>query len=618
MSSNIFLGVTSQGKFSYNYLTDVLSIGNGGIDAFYLDNTGNVGIGTTTPSVNLEVNGDILMTSNDLSVSSAASNGQFRINNNFGSGRVLMRDTANLISIGDIDDSGEVAFFANDIERMRIGISGNVGIGTNNPDRFLHVRQDTNDAVMIEVENLGTGTAAEARVQAQGASGQIYMASLDDEYTTSGAEIQDGAILSSGTGNTGGLALRSQATTGDMTFWTGGDNERMRILSTGEVGIGTVAPESTLHISSGVGANGDCVLFLQADTDNDAGFDDSNSYILFGQDGQTFATADGAVGKGIDGSNNMFITNGDGSIVFETNGSTALNGTERMRIDRTTGNVGINETSPDELLHISDGHVTGNGIPTIRLENTEQSGSHPQAEFSSIDFWKSDGNTAMARIVCYNDVGGTNPDGSLRFYTSVNSASTLTMTHSSGGNLTITGVYSPFTGSHRTKSDDIEVGINEYVGLIASSVGRVGELTINDSIISVQLSNTDNDKRVYGVVSHLTDDHNAENHIMVNSVGEGGIWVCDINGEIENGDFITSCEVLGYGKLQDDDLQHNYTVAKITEDSNFIDMDVDVNYRRWVKLDGEVIDESEYDAMISINPSSAYKAKFVSCTYHCG
>ncbi len=37
---------------------------------------------------------------------------------------------------------------------------------------------------------------------------------------------------------------------------------------------------------------------------------------------------------------------------------------------------------------------------------------------------------------------------------------------------------------------------------------------------------------------------------------------CNSNGNIENGDYITSSDYLGYGEQQDDDLLHNYTVAK--------------------------------------------------------
>ena len=47
------------------------------------------------------------------------------------------------------------------------------------------------------------------------------------------------------------------------------------------------------------------------------------------------------------------------------------------------------------------------------------------------------------------------------------------------------------------------------------------------------------------------------------------MWISNINGNIENGDFITTSLLPGIGMKQDDDLLHNYTVAKITMDCEF-------------------------------------------------
>ena len=60
-----------------------------------------------------------------------------------------------------------------------------------------------------------------------------------------------------------------------------------------------------------------------------------------------------------------------------------------------------------------------------------------------------------------------------------------------------------------------------------------------------------------------------DDRLFINSVGEGGIWVCDEMGLIENGDYITSSNIPGYGCVQDDDLLHNYTVAKACMDCDF-------------------------------------------------
>ena len=60
-----------------------------------------------------------------------------------------------------------------------------------------------------------------------------------------------------------------------------------------------------------------------------------------------------------------------------------------------------------------------------------------------------------------------------------------------------------------------------------------------------------------------------DTRVYINSVGEGAVWVTDINGPLESGDYITTSNVAGYGMRQEDDILHNYTVAKITMDCDF-------------------------------------------------
>ena len=85
-----------------------------------------------------------------------------------------------------------------------------------------------------------------------------------------------------------------------------------------------------------------------------------------------------------------------------------------------------------------------------------------------------------------------------------------------------------------------------------------------------------------------------DERVIVNSLGEGAIWITNINGNLENGDYITSSTAAGLGQKQDDDVLHNYTVAKITQDCDF--------------SSGE---EFEHNG-------NTYKKQFVGCTYHCG
>ena len=63
---------------------------------------------------------------------------------------------------------------------------------------------------------------------------------------------------------------------------------------------------------------------------------------------------------------------------------------------------------------------------------------------------------------------------------------------------------------------------------------------------------------IYIYIYIYNNNNNNINRLIVNSVGEGAICVCNANGNIENGDYICSSDVLGYGEKQDDELLHNY------------------------------------------------------------
>ena len=148
-----------------------------------------------------------------------------------------------------------------------------------------------------------------------------------------------------------------------------------------------------------------------------------------------------------------------------------------------------------------------------------------------------------------------------------------------------------FTGQHRNM---LNTNINvSSRGLIVSSTGNYLNLnnflgpSINEALPTCVITNTDNDKKVFGVISDKEDSNTSreyasgnfvsigpknntnEERMFINSVGEGSLWVCNKNGDIENGDYITSTTVTGYGGKQSDDLLNNYTVAKITCDCDF-------------------------------------------------
>ena len=187
---------------------------------------------------------------------------------------------------------------------------------------------------------------------------------------------------------------------------------------------------------------------------------------------------------------------------------------------------------------------------------------------------------------------------------------------------TIYVMYGTFTGIHRVftedplfDKEDPQKFKNDYEGRIVVSTGKIATdtkekdeedwqikydkegITIEDALPMIELSRQKKDKRVFGVLGYKNRDNSRTERLCVNSLGEGGIWVCNSNGSIENGDYITSSDYLGYGEKQDDDLLHNYTVAKATIDCDF-------------QLDSSLYNCQELDSGIRI--------AFISCSYHCG
>ena len=110
---------------------------------------------------------------------------------------------------------------------------------------------------------------------------------------------------------------------------------------------------------------------------------------------------------------------------------------------------------------------------------------------------------------------------------------------------------------HKTPVSNITPqNVEDFVGMVVSKKG------------SVELSSKSEDKACYGVISEINCD-TQNNEVLVNSSGEGKIWVTNVNGNLEAGDFVTTSNIVGYGELQNSPVLSNFTVAKLTEDCDF-------------------------------------------------
>ena len=115
-------------------------------------------------------------------------------------------------------------------------------------------------------------------------------------------------------------------------------------------------------------------------------------------------------------------------------------------------------------------------------------------------------------------------------------------------------------------------------GMIVSSTGTYVnsdstiKAKINEALAFCKLTDTEKDKGVFGVLAEKNADgviYKNEERWCINHGGKGGIWVCNKNGGLTNGDYITSSSVPGYGIKQSSDIKRNYTVAKISCNCDF-------------------------------------------------
>ena len=230
---------------------------------FVVDSSGNVGIGTSTPSERLTVAGDILISDATpiLKFVDTDNNADAQIDG--GNGNLTFRADAN-----DEAGSSSMVWTIDGTERMRITSAGNVGIGTSNVAYTLDVVGSTGARVgrfagaPVVAITRAEGSSASPTIVTNGSTvGGVYFQGYDGSAYRSTA-----AVLSDVDGTPGASDMP-----GRLTFLTTADgaatlSERMRITSAGNVGIGTSSPGANLHMA----ANGSNALRIERADDSAA------------------------------------------------------------------------------------------------------------------------------------------------------------------------------------------------------------------------------------------------------------------------------------------------------------------------------------------------------------
>ena len=381
---------------------------------FKIMNSGNVGIGTTTPWAKLSIAG-----------SSAA-------------------PTTPLFSVSSSTPTGTTTVF-------HITSQGNVGIGTTTPGSALHV------------ERSGAGTVGgsiQLRNSATNAAGNYT------EVFFSGSIIAQARIR----------AQLTSSLASDLLFFTsdGSESEKLRITSAGLIGIGTTTPLSKLAVSGGVSVGADYNvaaptngMIIQGSVGIGVTSPSSLAKLVIDSGGGTNAslklehTGSNFIVRPVSssGASTIIENTGGGALVINPNGgnvgigttspwaklsiagSSAAPTTPLFSVSSSTptgtttvfhitsqGNVGIGTTSPTSRLHI-----VGDGTTTIRLGSSLATG-----DVAGIKFIEGDtgGNGDGGVVLNYN---GSNNELNIRDHATGNDL----VTFERAGNVGI-GTTSPY------------------------------------------------------------------------------------------------------------------------------------------------------------------------------
>jgi hypothetical protein len=323
-------GATTQKAQIYGSDTG-LGFATGTTQRVLIDTSGNVGIGTSSPNAPLEIQSNAAANAIRMRARTSDDYSFIQFANNAGNvviGEIFSQRTGT--SIGRLGFSTTNG--AGSIERMTISPAGNVGIGTSGPTHLVQIYG---------------ASLPELRLGDASAQIQMYTNTTDGVFGTVGGSP---------------LVLRTNAT------------ERMRITSTGNVGIGTTtssydtnkigSSHRFLNVQAGAGSyavgtlagnqslNGDRLGYLTFVNDNNSASYKYSAWLGAEVDGTTTNQQGGRL---------IFSTMGDGS---------SAGPIERMRITQA-GNVGIGNSSPTATLDVT-GTLTASGIASLGIGETTE------------------------------------------------------------------------------------------------------------------------------------------------------------------------------------------------------------------------------------------------------
>jgi hypothetical protein len=473
------------------------------------------------------------------------------------------------------------------VRALTVDASQRIGIGTSSVRSLFNIASSSNPTITIE--NTDTTMSVDQSY------GRIDWYGNDASVDAAGVRARIDAIDTTGQGATAIVFSNTVASSTTL-------NERVRITSTGAVGIGTTLPQSILHLA---GSSPQLILDPGSGSTDPVSINSwrTNAPIVFKPGDTERVRIDGSgrllVGTSTNLDSYLYQVDSSGATIasFTRYGADAATvrigssrGTQGSRTALNNGDFGgavqfdgYTGTAFSSLAYIGaacDGQAPANGDSPGRLVfSTTADGASSPTERMRIS---SNGTIIFVKTAASFDTAGVDilNDGQLRATRTANPSIAINRLTDDGGliefyqantiegSISVSGTTVSYNGAHLTRWSQLPGGTERTEILRGTVLSNIDEMCgwgeeDNEQLNRMKVSDIEGDPNVSGVFQAWDDDDDTyTDDFYCAMTGDFIIRIAE-GVTVQRGDLLMSAGD-GTAKPQDDDIIRSKTIAKVT------------------------------------------------------